>query len=224
MKMNMGDKGLGRRQLNRKTLTVLCATTALLMASTWLAPAIPISVISGATGSFMADQSYNETRAVDVTVLSPENLLVQSMTLNGIGGSGAAEAVIYDLVTHDLVASANGTVSGGTVTVAISATLLSGDSYAIGFYGHLSNGTLFLPNHFPYVDSSGLLQINGASESPTDTFPLNSNLGDPQITMNVSPVPESGNISTLAIGMFGVWGFRRWSQSRARACGQNSQA
>lgn len=186
-------RGQDRRNLNRKMLKVLCAATSIFVVGGTgfardFAHEIPISVISGTSGSFMAGQSYNETRAVDVTVLSQDNLLVQSMTLNGINGSGSAEAVIYDSNTHLLIASAYGTVTEGTVTVPISATLLSGGNYTIGFFGDLGSATVFLPDGFPYVESSGLLQIDSASESPTDSFPSNWNLADPQLSMEVSQV------------------------------------
>lgn len=185
--------GLDRRNLNRKMLKVFCAATSIFAVGSTgfardLAHEIPISVISGTSGSLMGGQSYNETRAVDVTVLSPDNLLVQSMTLNGIDGSGPAEAVIYDSDTGLLIASAYGTVTGGAVTVPISATLLSDGNYTIGFFGDLSDATVFEPAGFPYVESSGLLEITGALDGPTDSYPSFANIFDPQISMQVTQV------------------------------------
>jgi len=44
---------------------------------------IDSNLISGATGTSISGQSYNETRAVDVTVLSPSDLAVEQMVLDG---------------------------------------------------------------------------------------------------------------------------------------------
>lgn len=198
-----------------------CIAALAFALGTSLATAIPVSLISGTSGSFMAGQSYNETRAIDVTMLSPVSLLVESMTLTGVNGSGPAEAVIYDSNTHLLIASAMGTVTGGTVTVPISATLLSGGDYRIGFFGDLGTATVFLPGSFPYADSSGLFQIDGASESPTDSFPSNWNLADPQVSLEVTPVPErAGSMALLGFGMLGVLTFRRSLQKRINSCAQ----
>jgi uncharacterized delta-60 repeat protein len=157
-----------------------------LVLSARLAVAATINLDSGGSGSFTPGQTYNETRAADVTVLSPLNLQVTSMTLSGINGSGLAKAVIYDANTQSLLASAQGTLSGGTITLAISATLLSGNEYRIGFYGQLTSGTVFQPSSFPYVESSGLLRINSAWESVTDGFPANSNLEVPEVSLQVT--------------------------------------
>ena len=50
-----------------------------------LSTGVPIdsNLISGATGTSISGQSYNETRAVDVTVLSPSDLAVEQMVLDG---------------------------------------------------------------------------------------------------------------------------------------------
>lgn len=204
-----------------KTPGYFCITALAFALGTSLATAIPVSLISGTSGSFMAGQSYNETRAVDVTVLSSENLLVQSMTLTGIGGSGPAEAVIYDSNTHLLIASAVGTVAGGTVTVPISTTLLSGGDYRIGFFGDLGNGTFFEPSSFPYIETSGLLQINGACDTAADSFPSYSNIFDPQVSLGVTPVPErASSMALLGFGILGVLTFRRSLQKRINSCAQ----
>ena len=156
----------------------------------------------------MDGQSYNETRALDVSVLSPMDLIVQSMTLDGINGSGLAKAVIYDSSTHSLIASAQGTVTSGTVTVPISARLASGDDYLIGFYGMLGSGD-FLQADFPYTESSGLFHVDGAFQSPFDAFPDNHNLFAPQVSMQVS-VPDSGtSLGFMMIGLAAMVGFHR---------------
>ena len=191
-----------------KVLPQFCVAISIFVAGTGLAAATTIYMDSGTSGSFIAGQSYNETRAVDVTVLSPVNLAVSSMTLSGIGGSGLAEAVIYDSNTQLLIASAQGSLTGGTITLPISATLLSGDEYRIGFSGLLNSGTFFVPPSnsgglpiIPYTESSGLLQINSAWDGRTAGFPAYPNLFVPQVSMQVSPVPEPGTLALVGVGL-----------------------
>lgn len=165
-----------------------------------------INVESGTTGTFLTGQSYNESRAVDVNVLSALNLSVSSMTLSGINGTGTAEAVIYNSNTQALIASATGTLTGGTITLPISATLVSGDEYRIGFYGLLGSGTEFEPNGWtlsnetPYTELNGLLRINSAWEGG-NAFPTNPNLFVPEITMQVTTVPEPGTPALAGLGL-----------------------
>lgn len=192
-----------------KVLPQFCAAILIFVAGTGLAAATTINMDSGTGGSFIAGQSYNETRAVDVTVLSPFNLSVSSMTLSGINGSGLAEAVIYDSNTQSLIASAQGNLTGGTITLSISATLVSGGEYRIGFFGNLGSGTFFepgnppysLPGHFPYTESTGLLQINGAYDVGANSFPVFQNLFVPEVSMQASPVPEPETLALVAVGL-----------------------
>ena len=132
------------------------------------------------------------------------------MTLTGTGGgSSLAEAVIYDSSTHLLIASAQGAMTDGTVTLPISATLVSGDEYRIGFFGMLGYGTFFepgnppylLPGNFPYIESSGLLRINSAWQIATDNFPSNPNVAVPQVSMQVDLVPEPKTLALVAVGL-----------------------
>jgi hypothetical protein len=206
---------------SRKLLSYVSASAIVLALSAQLASATIIYMDSGTSGSYISDQSYNETRAVDVTVLSPLNLTVSSMTLSGIAGSGLAEAVIYDSNTQSLIASAQGNLTGGTITLSISATLVSGDEYRIGFYGQLDDGTFFipgsppytLPGDFPYTESSGLLQVNGAWDFPADSFPTYENLAVPLVSMQVIQVPEPGSTVFWGIGLFSALCFRRrWAK------------
>jgi hypothetical protein len=202
-------------------LKSFCLAASIFVLGAGVAHAIPISVISGTSGSFMPGQSYNETRAVEVTVLSPENLLVESMTLAGFNENGKSVVVgarIYDTSTHSLIASANANATAGPVTVPISAILVSGDEYSIGFFGDLGSATVFAPSSFPYTDSSGWLQIDGASESRFDAFPSSENIFSPQISLQASLVPERGNMATLGIGVFAILGFRRFAARRFASC------
>ena len=150
MKTNSaGNLGATRRWLNQKaSVLFLWCLFVFPLPGTGSILATPIYLDSGTSGSFIFGQSYNETRAVDVTVLSPVDLLVDSMTLSGIVGSGPADAVIYNSANGSLIASATGNVVNGTVTVPISVTLIPGDEYRIGFYGILRQGNFFLPASF----------------------------------------------------------------------------
>lgn len=206
------------RRPDARMLVSFGVAISILVLSQGPVPAATIYVASGTSGTWMPGQSYNETRAVDVTVLSPADLLVSSITLSGIGGGGLTRAVIYDSNTQMLIASAQGSVSGGTITLPISATLNSGDEYRIGFYGYLGNGTFFipgsppysLPGHFPYTESSGLLRINGAWDTWADSFPNFENLAVPQISLQVSAVPEPGTATLVGAGLlFSLLPFKR---------------
>lgn len=166
-----------------------------------------VNVASGTSGSPTLGQSYNETRAVDVTVLSPLNLAVTSMTLSGVG-NGLATAVIYDSISHTLVASAQGTLTGGTITLPISATLISGDEYRIGFYGLFGSGNGFIPSGWtinketPFTESTGLLRINSAwDDTLGNGFPSIPNLEVPLVSMQVTTVPEPGAVWLVGLGL-----------------------
>ena len=203
-------------------LPQFCRVVLIFIGGAGMASAATINMDSGVGGSYMPGQSYNETRAVDVTVLSPFDLNVSSMTLSGIGGSGLAKAVIYDSTTHSLIASAQGPLTGGTITLSLSATLVSGEDYRIGFFGNLGNGTFFLPGGvlafpggFPYTESSGLLQINSAWSIATDSFPANPNLLVPQISMQVSvAVPEPQTLALVGLGLFPLMRFTKGRRGR----------
>jgi len=161
--------------------------------------ATSVDLTSGVGGIFTPGQSYNETRAADVTVLSALNLDVSFMTLSGIDGSGLATAVIYDANSQALIASAQGNLTGGTITLPISATLLSGHEYRIGFSGNLGDGTDFIPVVLPYTESSGLFQINGCWDGEVGGFPSIPNLSEPLVTMVVTAVPEPGTIAMAGL-------------------------
>jgi hypothetical protein len=131
------------------------------------------------------------------------------MTLSGINGSGTAEAEIYDSNTQALLASASGTLTGGTITLPISATLVSGDEYRIGFFGILGTGNGFIPsgwsinNETPYTESTGLLRINSAwDDTAGNGFPSIPNLEVPLVSIEVTTVPEPNHAALLGLGLF----------------------
>jgi hypothetical protein len=180
-------------------LALLCASAELVAADT-------VDLTSGSTGSFSPGQSFNETRAVDVTVLSGQDVAISSMTLAGLRICGITTpspilgARIYDDLGN-LLAAANvpPTVSCDyfSISIPISATLTSGKSYRIGFYvyvGSGGSGTFWLPA-FPYVESKGWLQINSAWESPADAYPTNTNQAVPQITLDAALIPAVRTLS-----------------------------
>ncbi len=150
-------------------------------------------VTTGTTGSYVQGQSFNETRAVDATVFTPFDLIVEQLSLKGLnlGSSALVGARVYDSVTQACIASSNVTVPPGTnlaVTIPLSTTLASGKSYRIGFYVQttspwLGSGNFFLPAFSPYVETTRLFQINAAYEAVADTFPINPNLAVPQMTI-----------------------------------------
>ncbi|MGH7771675.1 MAG: SBBP repeat-containing protein, partial [Candidatus Binatia bacterium] len=161
-----------------------------------------IQVISGTTGTVFGGQSFNETRGVDVSVLTSSNLLVLSMTLNGlnVGQPTFVGARIYDSSTTVLIASADTTVvSSGPVTIPISATLVPGASYRLAFFvqaGVSGSGDMFDPDPpgsggFPYIESTGSLRLNSAHSIISDSFPKGPNIFVPMIDLDV--VPETPN-------------------------------
>lgn len=210
-----------------KLLIYVCVGAIVFVAGAEIASAVQIDLTSGTSGSLTAvPQSYNETRAVDITVLSGVDLLVESMTIVGFDGSGVATSAvlgarIYETGTQSLVASAEITVSSaGPATVPISATLVSGGEYRVGFFAVSTppeNGQaiLFYPD-LPYTEAAGLLRINGAYAISDDSFPLYSNIFVPQVSLVAVPVPEPGSAGLLCMGALGVLGFR-WRSMKSIA-------
>jgi len=161
-----------------------------------------IDVTSGTSGSLTpVPQSFNETRSVDVTVLSGLDLCITSMTLRGLYIRSATSAYvgarIYDSSSSSLIASHAITVlTGGTVTIPISATLVSGGNYRVAFYvltspANQGTGTMFDPDPpdlggFPYTDATGLLEINNAYSIAEDSFPSNWNIFVPLIVLEAT--------------------------------------
>lgn len=144
--------------------------------------AASIDLTSGAIGTLFGNQSFNgETRTAQVTVLGATNLAVSSMTLNLFDirtGTATMGARIYN-TTGTLLAFADITptvVDNQSVTIPISATLIAGNSYRLGFFissssGSSNNVDQFVPNSFPYTETNGLFQITGAFQKGGDVFP-----------------------------------------------------
>jgi hypothetical protein len=156
--------------------------------------AVDSDLVSGATGTAIQGQSYSETRAVDVTVLSPSDLAVERMVLDGYllyaGCTAVVGARIYDSSTNALVStSSDVNLSGPSIAIPISipvsATLVSGRNYRIGFSAlgnPSSSGNFFVPS-FPYTESTGLFRINSAWDDAPDAFPQVPNLFAPRVTI-----------------------------------------
>jgi hypothetical protein len=129
----------------------------------------------GAPQMFIAGQDFNGERTVDVTVTSEIALRVTSMRLNDLDlTSGAVvTARIYDEIGN-LIAFAATVLSSGNdqqVEIPISATLVSGARYRVGFHVNpdITDGAtalMFDPREttgFPYqAEPLGRLQVESA--------------------------------------------------------------
>ncbi|MDX8410717.1 MAG: hypothetical protein R8K46_02425 [Mariprofundaceae bacterium] len=160
-------------------------------------------VTTGTTGTLHMNQSFNETRAILVTVLGTTDRIIESLTLKGLNISGDISALvgarIYVEGTQILVASSDTTVPGGnnnvTVSIPITSTLVSGQSYRIGFYVQTAplgaaSGNVFKPDSFSdplnqisYTETTGIFKINSAHAVGSDSFPVNWNISTPQLTI-----------------------------------------
>ncbi len=156
---------------------------------------------AGSTGPLHHGQSFNETRAVNLTVLGASNRITESLTFRGLNIGAASSAIvgarIYDDTTQTLLAFSDVTVEGGNnnITVTISTTLISGRNYRVGFYVETTplskaSGNLFLPasfssitNPIPYTEATGIFRINSAHAIGSDTFPSNPNKYIPQLVI-----------------------------------------
>jgi hypothetical protein len=207
-----------------RTIVLLLSFCAISLPAVRPASAVSIDLTSDTSGSLVSGQSFNETRGVDVTVLSPMDLIVTSMRLDGliIGSPALVGARIYDSTTRLLIAAGNTTViAGGPVSIPITATLISGDQFRLAFNvatvtPGTGSGTFFDPappgtGGFPYTESLGLLQINSAHSISTDSFPSNDNFFVPQITVEATIVPEPDSITLLGLAAVSlvVWGWRK---------------
>jgi hypothetical protein len=157
------------------------------------------------TGCAVGVQLLNQTRAAQVTVLPGLGpVLVQSITLYDLNIAAdpswtTVRAKIYNS-DGTLNASAQISVSPTTpqqeVTIPISATLVEGGTFRVGFYVSTSTGnpvpaTFLVPtgwqspsNSPPYNETTGFFKIESSWESPGDTFPSNNSLNVPKIVIS----------------------------------------
>jgi hypothetical protein len=119
------------------------------------------------------------------------------MTLDGYRFTGSGSALvgarIYDSSTNGLVSTSQDVnISGPSVdvpiTIPVSATLVSGGRYRIGFHvigspQSSSSGNLFEPDSFPYSDASGLFRINSTHSVGADAFPQGPNIFAPRVSV-----------------------------------------
>lgn len=157
-------------------------------------------VTTGSPGSIHQGQSFNETRAVDVTLLGGSDRIVYELTLRGLNAFAPAlvGARIYNSATQALISSSDVNLLAGsdmTATISMAATLAAGQSYRIGFYVETdppwqASGQLFKPDAFsslgnpmPYTEGSGVFQINSAHAISSDSFPANPSIATPQMTI-----------------------------------------
>ncbi len=201
----------------RKSAAVAVRALIILMSLVAVAPAATIDITTGVTGTMWLNQSFNETRAVDVTVLASD-LLVSSMTLNefNIGsGTGSVGARIYNS-DGSLYAGADMAASAGfdqSLTIPISAILTQGKTYRIGFFISApdwgGSGDIFDPDPAgfsvsPYSDPTGWLLITAAYSFPADVFPTYANCAVPLMAIEAEPcqpVPEPASLALLAGGV-----------------------
>jgi hypothetical protein len=169
-----------------------------------------INVALGVGGTIIVGQSYNENRAVDITVAGPHNLHVRSMRLDGLrayGSSATLGARIYNsgcAVVASGFATAPGVPGGYTtpVRIPISATLAVGHSYRLAVDvltspPYQGSGDFFSPSRLPYIEPSRNMRINNASDGLIGACPTTPNLFVPRITVVVGPpfagTPGSSN-------------------------------
>jgi len=206
---------------------VLAAAVVPIALGSFDAQAVTVDLTAGAAGTTFSNQSFNETRAADVKVLSPLDLSVANTTLRefnvGPGASGTLGARIYDSVSGTLLSSGSAPVAAGanqSLTVPVTATLATGHTYRVGFFldvgGSAGSGDFIDVNPpglpiTPYTENTGLLQITGTFQQLTDSFPTNQNFGLPFISLDVTPVPEPSKWVSLAAGllMLAVVGYKR---------------
>ena len=183
--------------------------------------AVSVDLTSGTTGTIPnVPQSFNETRAARISVLSPSNLSVSSMTLGNFnidsGIIGTVGARIYN-ESGSLLAFADSAVSDGldqSIIIPISAILVSGESYRVGFFidagGSGASGDMFAPDSFPYTETNGLFSITGAFSISSDAFPTNPNIFiHTMMGLEVSAVPIPAAVWLFGSGLLGLIGIAR---------------
>jgi hypothetical protein len=177
-----------------------------------------INLATGGGGSTTGvGQSYNENRGAEIVVLSASNIMVQSLTLSGFfcGSNGGTDSAylgvrIYNSATTALLASANDSVHNifnSNVTIPISYTLISGNSYRISVYAwgpHPptgNSGLMYHPANLPYTEPTGALQIIHGYDGYGDTMPNTNNIYIPLMTLNTIPtgMAQVNEASTFSV-------------------------
>ena len=150
----------------------------------------PQQVKLNASGSLNSvPQSYNETRGLEIKVVSGAAVKVGALTLDGLdlGSAGTVGARLYDVSTHALVASASVAAGPGSnlhVPVSLTATLAAGKSYYAAFFVSDANGgsgVIYENVVLPYA--AGPFSVVAIGESASDAYPANMNIFAPQITV-----------------------------------------
>lgn len=143
---------------------------------------IVTDITSGTTGTLVLGQDFGGlTRRVDVTVLGSNDLSFTTLSVwginIGISGLTSITAMIYDgggfLEDSQTLTMGNGDDQG--VIFGIVATLMAGTTYSL--YVQLDAGTGNTGNFcdpdpptaggFPYVESNGVLEVEGAYVGPS---------------------------------------------------------
>jgi len=144
--------------------------------------------LTAAGGVLMNGQSFNETRALEVTPVGAD-AIVSQLILDGLNvpNGGKVGARIYAVSSQSLIASGDVNVGSGAnqqVIVNVAATLAAGKSYMVGFFveaAQTASATLFLPSSLPY--SSGAFNVSAIRELAADGYPVNVNQGAPKVTI-----------------------------------------
>jgi hypothetical protein len=179
--------------------------------------AITIDLTSGTTGTTFFNQSFNETRGVDVTVLGSSDLLLTSMTLDEFNisiGSATVGARVYQSSTGLLLDSSDVAVGSGndqSATLPISTLLLVGQTYRVAFFiTNQGSGDGFDASPAglsitPYVDDTGSLRITQAFAIGADAFPTNLNAFVPFISLEARPVSAPEPATWMLQALAGLW-------------------
>jgi|GEM_PF-6502806 len=162
-----------------------------------------IDFTTGVTGTLTGvAQSYNETRAIDITVLTTD-VHIKSMTLRhfevGPDATALVGARIYLSSSGALLFASDTTIYNiynGSVRIPFNYALIAGETYRIGFYcgGPASDNTgfMFQPTAFPYIENKNLLRINQAYATSADAFPQNMNIFVPPVSMEYDTSSTTG--------------------------------